>query len=356
MSRMTTRPRDLAMVLGPCFAAAALALPLLADDEPAKQPLGPMTIEPVNPDPPAEAVPRPVLVPGNTQPALTPVRPGLPPPAAADLGLPTVPALLREGSYITNARGQIVKGKSGRWYVVFDQELGGRTLPPMILAENSNLAAMERSVERLPEGTRYRIAGRVTVYRDRNYLLPSMPPMVDRPAPPTTPATAAAPSLAPAPTEPSPAPTPPSPANPSIDQIIAELDKAVGPARPRASDLAAGTSPAAATSTSEAPEPDNRIALAGFLTNRRARIVRTDDGRLAARLDGGASGHTEPPMILLPCQNLAAIDAALDTPPAGGESVTFTLSGEVMVYKGRNYLLPTMYVVNRATDIVMPTH
>ena len=36
---------------------------------------------------------------------------------------------------------------------------------------------------------------------------------------------------------------------------------------------------------SEAPEPENRSALAGFLTNRRARIVRTDDGRLAARLD-----------------------------------------------------------------------
>jgi hypothetical protein len=30
-----------------------------------------------------------------------------------------------------------------------------------------------------------------------------------------------------------------------------------------------------------------------------------------------------------------------------GESVTFTLSGQVFVYKGRNYILPTLYQVNR---------
>lgn len=341
-----------------------MALPAGAD-EPTKPPIGPMTIETVEPAQPADT-PRPVVVPGNAQPALAPVRPGLPPPAAADLGLPSVPALLREGSYITNAKGQIVRGKSGRWYVIFDQETGGRALPPMILAENANLAAMERSVERLPEGTRYRIAGRVTVYRDRNYLLPSMPPLVERipTAAPSTPAptapTPAAPTAAdtakpPAAADSDAAPKPASGSStdPSIEQIIAELDKAVGPARPRPSQLMDATQPGSGTQTPDGGESDGRIAISGFLAHRRARIIRTDDGRLAARLDGGADGHTEGPMILLPCQNLAGIDAVLDTQ---GEAASFTLSGEVVVYKGRNYLLPSMYVVNRTTDIVMPTH
>lgn len=365
MPRMTRLSRVLGLL-----AAAGIALPLLAQSEPAKEPakepIGPMTIEPA-PRPQPES-PRPVVVPGTAQPTLAPVRPGLPPPAAADLGLPSVPALLREGSYITNAKGQIVRGKSGRWYVIFDQETGGRALPPMILAENANLAAMERSVERLPEGTRYRIAGRVTVYRDRNYLLPSMPPLVERiptaaaatPAPtvptPAAPAPAAIDTNKPAAASDSdaaPKPATGSSTDPSVEQIIAELDKAVGPARPRPSQLIDVTQPSAGTQTPDGGESDGRIALTGFLANRRARIVRTDDGRLAARLDGGADGHTEGPMILLPCQNLAGIDAVLDTQ---GEAASFTLSGEVVVYKGRNYLLPSMYVVNRATDIVMPTH
>jgi hypothetical protein len=57
-------------------------------------------------------------------------------------------------------------------------------------------------------------------------------------------------------------------------------------------------------------------------------------------------------MMLLPCTNLSAIESIAERM---GEAATFTISGQVIVYKGRNYLLPTTYTVNRVTDQVLPT-
>ncbi len=37
-----------------------------------------------------------------------------------------------------------------------------------------------------------------------------------------------------------------------------------------------------------------------------------------------------------------------------GDATTYTLTGDVQVYKGRRYLLISMYSVNRAADNVMP--
>ncbi|MBY0261924.1 MAG: hypothetical protein K2Q20_06250, partial [Phycisphaerales bacterium] len=84
---------------------------------------------------------------------------------------------------------------------------------------------------------------------------------------------------------------------------------------------------------------------------RKARIVRGPDGRLWARFDNGPSGATEPAMALLPCQNTAAIEGLVDST---GDLGTLTLSGQVQVYRNRNYLLPTMYVVNRPSEQVNP--
>ena len=51
------------------------------------------------------------------------------------------------------------------------------------------------------------------------------------------------------------------------------------------------------------------------------------------------------PMILQPCQKLAEMERlALQF----GDALTFTVSGQVFVFKGRNYLLPSVALADRA--------
>lgn len=312
---------------------------------------------------PTVSVPRIIVTPSNA-PTLEPVRPNVPPPAAQDLSLTNNPPLLREGAFVSGARAQLVKGKSGRWYAIFDADGTGRAIPPMIVMENSNLAAMERVAGREPAGTRVRMSGRVTVYRDRNFILPTAPPLLERTAAPDPDAAAIAASQqasAAASNTPSPnAKQPPKgSAEPSIEQIIADLDKAVGARKSGATASTStheGTAPTTAPGITTVQEPTEPGITAGYLTARRARIIRVADGTLAAVVDSGSSGRSEGPMSLLPCQNLTAIEALLDTNPAGGEATSFTLTGDVFIYKGRRYLLPSMYTVVRASEFVMPTH
>lgn len=311
---------------------------------------GAVAQSPVVPLPAGEA-PRPVVVPSQDQPTLEPVRPGVPPAAAADLNQTVSPGLVREGSLINQVPARVVQGKSGRWYAIFDNSAAsGRVLPPMILLESASLQPVTRAAQRVGPDARLRLSGSVTVYRNHNYLLPTAAPLVEparaEPAIPADPATTA-------PAAPSAAPRPAA-SEPSIDQIVAELDKAAG-ARPEAPSVRIAQQAAEFASDPAAEQPESaaaaRVMPAGFLAGRRARIVRGSDGRLFARFDNGPSGATEPAMALLPCQNTAAIEALVDST---GDLGTLTLSGHVQVFRNRNYLLPTMYVVNRPSEQVSP--
>lgn len=123
----------------------------------------------------------------------------------------------------------------------------------------------------------------------------------------------------------------------------AENKPASGPA---AAPLLAPPTAAAATS--------GRLLREGtFIASRRGRVTRstasTSTGpEWQVTFDSGTEGKAEAPMTLMPCQNLMAIEKIAER---GGDSVTFTISGQVFLYKGRNYLLPTLYVINRRGDI-----
>lgn len=294
------------------------------------------------------ADPRTIVVPATpADTAPQPVRPNQPPPAAQDLAEDVSPGLLREGAFISNQPARVVQGKSGRWYAIFDGPASGTALPPMILMESSALSSIQRIAER--GNSRMRLTGRVSVYRDRNYLLATVAPQIDRveaaPPPATTPKTQS--------TGPDMASTPTAKADPSVDDIVAELEKAA-PAQ-RSTGGAGSSAPSPAT---EAVSEATRLAPAGFLAGRRARVVRGSDGSLLARFDSGPEGKLEAPMTLLPCQNLMQIESLLEAQGvalnAGGESVSFVLTGQVQVYRGRNYLLVTMYMVDKQKGLVNP--
>lgn len=300
----------------------------------------------------------------GSSPAPAPVRPGLPGSVQSELGIDRAPPLVREGAFVSSARGVLVRGKSGRWFFVFDRDARGRQLPPMVVLQSEHLAAMERLASRMEDeelrtaGARMLVTGQVLAYAGHNYLLPAAPPLVDAPAPaePETPTTDAAaakeqddkPSEAPAAEDAADSTAQEPGDEPTIEQIVGELDRAIG-ARRAANPARAMTDAPAATTENGSP----RLRPAGVLTPRRGRFVRSSSGEPLFIMDSGAAdgGVAEPPMVLLPCANLAGIESIAERI---GESATFTMSGQVHVYKDRNYLLPTMYTVNRAQDQVIP--
>jgi hypothetical protein len=241
----------------------------------------------------------------------------------------------------------------------------------MVLLPNQHLGAMERLAERASAspsgdggpGTRMFVTGQVTVYHNLNYFLPSAPPLVVRPddpsASPATPTTVEPkpdPAAAPMPTQPA-----ATGAEPSIDEIVSRLDKAAssiaasvplraGPATP-------STAPATTTpSTSDADASRSGAAqptlAAGVISHRRGRIARGADGALAFTFDSGTADAPAGPLLLVPSQTLMAIEALAER---AGEAATYTVSGEVSVYRGRNHLLVRSYRINRPTDQIMPT-
>lgn len=337
----------------------------------------------------------------TAQPAVQPesVRPGVPGPVADELGVAMRPSLIREGAFVSQSRGQLIRGKTGRWFFVFDPDASGRTLPPMVVLPNQHLSAMERVAERAGSGgkssmasgemdrARLAVTGMVTAYRGLNYLLPTAPPLLVRPESPVeaVPANATPTKVEPAAaskaeamddgteankTATTPAAEPASAAaEPSIDEIVTRLDKAVSSvsatAPLRVSPPSAGdTAPSLPLEVGgDTVAANDRLLPPGLLVSRRGRVVRGPDGALLFRIDSGASGAPGAGagasgaamgggmLTLLPCQNLTSIELVSER---AGEGATYTMSGDVFAYRGRNYLLVRSYQVNRTSEQVMP--
>ncbi|MFN0010671.1 MAG: hypothetical protein ACKVS8_03405 [Phycisphaerales bacterium] len=158
---------------------------------------------------------------------------------------------------------------------------------------------------------------------------PSPPPTPEPQAPVPAPSTPAAPT--------------PAAAEPSPGDIMKDLENA----KPKA---AAPAAPDKDDPGSDARTPTGRLLREGtFIANRKGRMVRSSSGDWSMTFDGDADGPADPPMILMPCLNLMAMEKIAER---GGDALTFSVSGQVFVYKGRNYLLPSMYVINRAGDLI----
>lgn len=172
------------------------------------------------------------------------------------------------------------------------------------------------------------------------------------PKPADKPTTAPAEKKAPATKTDKPADKPAEkPASTPAEQIMRDLEQAA-----RGRETSGGVSTAPVASPSGAPEARStgRLMREGsFITTRKGRMTRSGAGPTGGdewlfAFDGDASGKVDPPMVIMPCMNLAAMEKLVEK---GGDSVSFSLSGQVFLYKGRNYLLPTVYVVNRKGEL-----
>jgi len=88
-----------------------------------------------------------------------------------------------------------------------------------------------------------------------------------------------------------------------------------------------------------------------FITQRRGRMSRSVTSEWVFTMDSDGKGKSEPAMVLMPCMNLQNMEKAVER---SGDGTSFTVSGTVYVYKGRNYLLPSMFVVNRRSELAPP--
>ncbi len=115
--------------------------------------------------------------------------------------------------------------------------------------------------------------------------------------------------------------------------------RAVLPGEPTPSDAIAGLL------GEDIAVPLGRLLPEGtFLVQRVGGLVRARTGEWIFISSPDESGRRDPPMVLLPSATLEELEGRVADNPAG---VRVMLSGQVLVYHDRNYLLPTLFAVTR---------
>lgn len=321
------------------------------------------------------------------------------PPDIRSSNAPTSAAaarLLGEGTFVSKLEGEFLRLATGD--IIFTPRPGSTDVTdPLVLLPNLNTQRLETTLSSGQEtlgasGSGGSIVGRhanasvsgeVFVYRAKMYLLVSAYSLrvESPPAPETTPPSGSAPvsnpktpskDTTPASGNTNTSTTPdaantgaagdaapqtpePSASDPRVEDLIRELESRRS--IPRALDPAAPASapdvPRDAANTRRDSAPEGTV-----IDGRRGRVIRAAGGGLIFVPDAGArNGRATPadqPMGLLPCRLLETIESRGGGALPGegrGDQVQFRISGRVVVFRGRNYLLPTLAQVLPETDI-----
>jgi hypothetical protein len=292
------------------FAVGLAAAAAVADDRLAPTPTPPPTVH----APDAESV-----------------RPGLAP-------------LLREGSQIQSVRGVLSDhppSGTSRFTISPDASAAGDApRHEFIMLPNTHLSEMKQVVASMSDRhVTFQVTGEVYVYDGRNYLLVSFPPRV------VSEQTLAARSDNDEVDDAS----DDQPERPrSAVEIMRELERDIGPV---------GRSPGLLRDRNRNREQRNHADVERLLPEntsvqlRRGRISRDAGGAWQFIFDADASGRTDPPLTLMPCQLLHRIESYARR---AGSNAPVLVSGRVYVYGGRNYLLPTVFQIPRERSELKP--
>lgn len=255
---------------------------------------------------------------------------------------PTSRGLIREGAFISEHQGLLRPLKGGGWAFVFDPDAEDDRLKPMIIQPGLRLTEMRRLVEASDRTITFRISGRVLVYNNRNYILPTFY---------TTIAVGERETIAPGVDERTDDPALEefedlfldTDGDPTLDEAIEAVERLD---RPTEVQVPRGTGEQA----DETEEPTRLIREGVQITARTGRLVRSPDGGWLMTFDNDtdqpattSDGATlDTPMQILPCLSLQSMQTLAEQ---YGSRLRFTVSGTVYVYESRNYLLPTMYII-----------
>jgi hypothetical protein len=105
-------------------------------------------------------------------------------------------------------------------------------------------------------------------------------------------------------------------------------------------------SAAASRATASAAMQENASII-----NRRGKITRDRSGGWMLVFDADAAGLADPPIKLLPCLLLESIE---DYARRVGNNSPIIITGQVFLYEGQNYLLPTVYRIPRESSRITP--
>jgi hypothetical protein len=292
-----------------------------------------------------------------------------------------LPRLRREGEFVIERPGRLIPIEElNAWVFAFEPVPGEPDLRPMIVQRCQRLASMQDTLDQQRDGEAemvFTLTGQVHTYRGVNYLLPtaiagtrqlgreSIPAAADAAdaADPGTPAdeaytgpvrNAETPATFGGPGTPGSGPDP-------IDLMEQMLDQR--PPSPRRPDSA----PLSTQQDAELdaalrglqPDPQRKKPLrreGEYLIDRRGRLTRGLSGLIggeaqnvmfAFEADGNDPEAGDPPMMLMPCKLLEAME---DLIAERGDAVVFKVSGRVHTYRGANYLLPTTMRVAVGSD------
>lgn len=259
--------------------------------------------------------------------------------------------LLREGSFVTGRHARLAR-EGREWSFVFDPQAGAPVLPAMIVFPGQRLTEMQRLVESRADPISFIITGEVFTYKDRNYILPIVF-SVDSGVKPDAQPRGATPA---APGGPDATRRAATGDDPAISDLISDVERGSGARR----DIAPGEGRAGGA------EPTTSARREGeLIKSRRGRVRRDSSGDWLVTFDNdtapGAAptpsvakgdpmpaspptpAPVDPPMGLLPCQTRARLEALASR---ASEALPVTLSGQVFLYDGQNFLLPTLFVVD----------
>lgn len=290
-----------------------------------------------------------------------------------------LPRLRREGEAVRRRDGQLMPTNE-RGYAVFileaDPESGDDQPVAMVLAPCIALESMEAMVEAQGDDLRFTITGEVHAYRGVNFLLPTAQPipwLVDQQenedeivsdqgedagdAAQAQSEDTTEDTTEDATDEPEDEDGPGSRA-PSADEVLNQLlQQRIEPPVENGLNASSGSGGAGVYEGQDiinealvGLDPDQPMAElkpeGDFIIARTGRLVRSGNGTHALFvLDADSQAAPEPPLIMQACRLLEQMESIV---MEQGDDVPFVITGQVYVYRGANYLLPT--IVRREFD------
>lgn len=285
---------------------------------------------------------------------------------ATDLGGYRLP-LLREGSVLSRVEGDLTQDPDEKlWLFRPTKSESGGLRREFVLMPSPTLGDMLQTIRVSAVPVEFEMTGRVFIYRGRNFLLPELAPPIVRFDLRSTDSTGAK-SSATTSSQPATKVAPSGEAkfvppaknsqdldaaeDAAVDDIEKRLEERIGraptrriPELPGAANTAA-TRDTSSTGSGDAASGNVRgaqapVASGERFTLRRGRLLRDPQAGSWRFVPEQFSGNGDGSMEILPCLLLEQLERAAresDAPP-----VTL-MSGTVLAFEGRNFLLPTSF-------------
>ena len=228
--------------------------------------------------------------------------------------------LIAEGTYLSRWTGRLVESAPDLWVIAFDSDANGETPGPvMAVLPGQRLVEMQQMVRDRNGDVTFRVGGHVTVFEGRNYFLPRVVTTVTRP-PAEAANTGDVGTAASGDGD-----------DPSVEALLRRVREAAPP-----------TEVLLRTRQVEEGEDRRLMSEGATILSAIGRAVRRDEGVIEFVPDNGIGGAPTDgaPVVLMPTLLTEEIASLVDDQ---GDRVRFSLSGEVFVYGGRNYLMPVLY-------------